>query len=433
MRTRPGFRTIADVNGGGQIDVSPSSGDWVINAATTSSSSATKQPTADLYRNGTTQQCRIDGTYTGAKDTVRGLGVFQSGETLTCIWTGADPGAILTLTLDVTQYDAGKAPPDTGASFSPFTNSVVGGTTLVRDAINSTNYIPGQVGWSIMANGAAEFNGGIFRGAVLIGGPPAAGAVSIGLTGSDIPAVLRNFSVDYQWFEADVRWISLTQFFFTGLVKHIPTNTMETVTGLFTNTFGVQLQSLVEGSSANTWNWGSGIYDTSPLAMTWRNSVLDVDATCTFTVDGDMTIGGASPARGELASFHGGVAVGFTNTEVAIDTLTVTLVAGRKYHAHINFNSGGSTAGDLAQFRLRHRAGSSIGTITTATQDHMSTMKLIQANTGQPFAVCVPLSGIAAGQTTFATTAVRSAGSGSWQVDGTADGTDRTFTIVDQG
>lgn len=39
----------------------------------------------------------------------------------------------------------------------PFTNPILGGTALVRSAIKSPNYIPGTAGWSINADGSAEF------------------------------------------------------------------------------------------------------------------------------------------------------------------------------------------------------------------------------------------------------------------------------------
>lgn len=45
-----------------------------------------------------------------------------------------------------------------------FRNSVVGGTTLVRPAIKSPNYVAGVSGWSINADGTAEFNDVVVRG-----------------------------------------------------------------------------------------------------------------------------------------------------------------------------------------------------------------------------------------------------------------------------
>lgn len=46
-------------------------------------------------------------------------------------------------------------------------NPVVGGTALRIPAIHSPNYVPGQTGWSINADGSAEFNDVVIRGGVL--------------------------------------------------------------------------------------------------------------------------------------------------------------------------------------------------------------------------------------------------------------------------
>jgi hypothetical protein len=47
-----------------------------------------------------------------------------------------------------------------------FANPVVGGTTLIREAIHSPNYVQGVSGWTINRDGSAEFNDALFRGDV---------------------------------------------------------------------------------------------------------------------------------------------------------------------------------------------------------------------------------------------------------------------------
>lgn len=54
----------------------------------------------------------------------------------------------------------------------PFTNPIVGGTALVRQAINSPNFAAGSAGWSINQNGTAEFNNATVRGEVDVGNAP---------------------------------------------------------------------------------------------------------------------------------------------------------------------------------------------------------------------------------------------------------------------
>lgn len=138
-------------------------------------------------------------------------------------------------------------------------------------------------------------------------------------------------------------------------------------------------------------------------------------------------------ALGEVVTpVHGGTSAAFTTTEIAASTLTFTAVAGRKYYVMVSFSWGSTVANDVAQFRIRYRAGASIGVVNTATQAHISTMKAPAAATGYPLSFLAPLPSLS-GQYTIALSAIRSSGSGACQIDGVADGTDRTFGLLDQG
>lgn len=53
----------------------------------------------------------------------------------------------------------------------PFSNPIVGGTALVRQAINSPNYVAGSAGWAIKRDGTAEFSNATIRGEVDVGAP----------------------------------------------------------------------------------------------------------------------------------------------------------------------------------------------------------------------------------------------------------------------
>lgn len=58
---------------------------------------------------------------------------------------------------------------------SGFANQVIGGLSkLVRPAIQSPNYKPATAGWTVNADGSAEFNDGTFRGTVIIDSTTAA-------------------------------------------------------------------------------------------------------------------------------------------------------------------------------------------------------------------------------------------------------------------
>jgi hypothetical protein len=66
-----------------------------------------------------------------------------------------------------------------------FPDTIVGGTALIIPAINSPNFLTGVTGWSINANGTAEFNNGIFRGNLTANSITAGSIGSSTITGSD--------------------------------------------------------------------------------------------------------------------------------------------------------------------------------------------------------------------------------------------------------
>jgi hypothetical protein len=71
-----------------------------------------------------------------------------------------------------------------------FSNTITGGGgSLVRPSIHSPNYVPGVSGWSINRDGTAEFAGGQFRGAVIIGGPAPATPEMLLSVQSGIPTI----------------------------------------------------------------------------------------------------------------------------------------------------------------------------------------------------------------------------------------------------
>lgn len=68
------------------------------------------------------------------------------------------------------------------AAIMPFSNPIVGGNdTLIRDKIQSENFVAGTSGWRIQRNGDAEFNNLLARGS-LTTGPPGTEHVEISNT-----------------------------------------------------------------------------------------------------------------------------------------------------------------------------------------------------------------------------------------------------------
>ena len=65
----------------------------------------------------------------------------------------------------------------------PFRNSIVAGTDLVREAINSPEFVTGVSGWSINRDGSAEFNDISVRGSITITGNAQSSNYILGTSG----------------------------------------------------------------------------------------------------------------------------------------------------------------------------------------------------------------------------------------------------------
>lgn len=76
----------------------------------------------------------------------------------------------------------------------PFTNPLVAGTTLIRSAIKSPDYVAGTSGWQISKDGSAEFNDVTVRGALVsIGDNGSEVDIHTGATGAYIEVRPNNF------------------------------------------------------------------------------------------------------------------------------------------------------------------------------------------------------------------------------------------------
>lgn len=64
-----------------------------------------------------------------------------------------------------------------------FTNSILSGNTLVRDAIQSEGFVSGSTGWSIERDGDAEFNDVTVRGTVIVSGPGGVIEINVDILG----------------------------------------------------------------------------------------------------------------------------------------------------------------------------------------------------------------------------------------------------------
>jgi len=77
--------------------------------------------------------------------------------------------------------------------FQPQVAETVGGTVLIIERIESQNYVAGSSGWTIEADGTAEFNNVTVRGKLITG---ADGTQHIEINGSDAPQGIAFFTGD---------------------------------------------------------------------------------------------------------------------------------------------------------------------------------------------------------------------------------------------
>jgi len=162
------LQVTLDANGAGTVTLT-ARGDIIITnvrwlVGPWSTSETVVQSTAEIEINGDTWQ----GTYSGNNDQSGAVHLLQAGDILTCSWIGGKAGKTAKLTVRGFQYQAGEgaavAGGGLGAGGGGPGNPVVGGDTLIRNAIKSQNYLTGVQGWAIFASGAAEFLDVTIRG-----------------------------------------------------------------------------------------------------------------------------------------------------------------------------------------------------------------------------------------------------------------------------
>lgn len=151
-----------DETGAGSVQIVPRADfacqqtSWRVQGGT-----GTNQSTAQVELNGDFWQ----GTYSGNNDSSPTARLITNNDIIECEWTGGPPGATATLTMFGLEYPAGQGIPPPANAGGP-SNPILGGTTLIRDAIQSQNYIAETQGWAIFADGSIDMNNGTFRGVV---------------------------------------------------------------------------------------------------------------------------------------------------------------------------------------------------------------------------------------------------------------------------
>lgn len=111
-RITKAVRAFVNAAGTAQVQIYPSGGTWIITNEAVSVSTQVLQPVAKLFLGSVSDSNYIGGSYSGANDSNADQILMQQGTGLFCVWTGADVGAVATLTLTGTQY----SPPDQAPS-----------------------------------------------------------------------------------------------------------------------------------------------------------------------------------------------------------------------------------------------------------------------------------------------------------------------------
>lgn len=226
-----------------------------------------------------------------------------------------------------------------------FNNSILAGTTLVRDAIQSENFQTGVTGWRIERDGDAEFNDVTVRGELEV----------VGTDPTDkLTASLNSGTPQIRFFDNGVETLRLsggpggsflTGFDTSGDTKNawqIATNAMTMHVGK-TTVGETNVQTTRTGIRARTGT---------------TESALDLNVGNT----GKVNYGGI-PILRRTGNVVREADVGTFTAETVIDTLTATTVIGRQYEIEWDGFARSSVANDRVQIRIREDsiAGTSRG------------------------------------------------------------------------
>lgn len=247
----------------------------------------------------------------------------------------------------------------------PFSNSVVGGVTLVRPAIRSPNYAAGTVGWSINADGSAEFNNVVVRGSLIIGTSPFPLYEIVG--GADIPAELQT------QYSSTVITAELVYFSATDYSYRVFLSTGAVVAGRRTAgpVFIEGYRSIPSGTPIFRVPAGVGFSTAvTPTAQILEQTAGDLDIEATQIrlqmVNGgagvpEFQLNGVSQGRGTAGNAIITASSASVTAETVVNSFTMTFQANRAYS--IRFGGRVDTSDANGRPRLRLRKTNAAGTL----------------------------------------------------------------------
>lgn len=138
---------------------------WLVQGGT-----GTNQATVENY----IDDVPFEGSQSGNNDQSSSVRLLPAQSTITAAWTGGPPGGTATVYVWGLEFPAGKgmqALRRGAGALSGGTgpgNPILGGDTLIRDSIQSADYVPNTTGWAIFRDGSIDMNNGAFRGQIVV-------------------------------------------------------------------------------------------------------------------------------------------------------------------------------------------------------------------------------------------------------------------------
>jgi len=296
----------------------------------------------------------------------------------------------------------------------PFTNPLVAGLELIRQAIRSRNYVPNTSGWTINADGTAEFTDATIRGQLLIGDPNGAHILGDVTDAPELVPFIEIFSGDSD--ESQPATITNDPIPVTG---RIPLTFISSLRDDSGNRASIELFTGSDAAPGDTFVSieAQSLMFVNDLNFIFNNTGFDIDGI--FTVDAvsgtpnpTLNIFGLieqhanDPVPARIATTEDITASGAISTvETIVLTVTGSLISGLKYRISAYFVVGQSVATD--EFVGRIREDNATGSIKTTAR-----IRTGSVSTLFPVYFEAEYTAVATGSKTFVVTLIRSTGTG---------------------
>lgn len=231
-----------------------------------------------------------------------------------------------------------------------FANSVVGGVTLVRPAIQSPNFVIGSTGWIIRADGSAEFNNVTVRGNLIVG---PAGIQTRVVSGSDIPSELVTFYNPLTIGAAFLQFSSESpnRYTYSLSITSAVATSVNWASGQVNNGTVTQFEqwSTTSGGVVTRFHSSAGggthIYENT-------SGVIGSPGTIAYN-NWDVTADGFSQARGTIANSILTASSANVTAETVVNSFSMSFRSGRAYSIRFGGRIDTSDANGRPRCRLR--------------------------------------------------------------------------------